>query len=270
MSADQPLVMAPPGTPVVIYACFPPANPEAPVEPPVDTDRALDSVRRHVAQREWVSVREFVDWARVDEAPSWTRPRFRQTLAAVEAGHARGIVTPSVGMVAASLEEEAALAQWQRRAFGKSPFLSTPAHSYALRPQERTVRSRPEAVGEVRAWVAQCLRPLAPASEVLDAVLLCTSELVTNAVNHAVPAGAGAPVTVNVSFDASYVYIAVKDPAPHLLPKVVSQSAEELDGHGRGLLLVEELSERWGHSLSQRTKQVWCKFPHHSAYGQVA
>ncbi|WP_217199926.1 ATP-binding protein [Streptomyces buecherae] len=236
----------------------------------MDTDRVIESVRRYVAQRGWVVSAEFVDWARVGEAPSWTRPRFRQALAAVEAGQASGIVTPSMGMVAASPEEETALAQWQRRALGQGPFLSAPALAYALRPQERTVCARPEAVGEVRAWVAQCLRPLAPAPEVLDAVLLCTTELVTNAVNHAVPARVRASVTVNVSFDVSHVYIAVKDPAPHLLPKLVSHPAEELDGNGRGLLLVEELSERWGHSLSQRTKQVWCAFPHHSTYGQVA
>ncbi|MFF5719277.1 ATP-binding protein [Streptomyces buecherae] len=266
IKTDQALVVAPPtpappGTPVVIYACLPPASPEAPVEPPVDTDRVIESVRRYVAQRGWVTVREFVDYARVDEAPLWSRTQFQRVMTVVETGSAAGIVTPSMGMVAASPEEEAALAEWQRGVSG-SPFLSAPVHAYALRPQERRVPAEREAVGKVRAWVTECLRPLAPGLTA-DAVL-CVDELVANAVQHAVPAAGGPAgkqtLTVTMLPDAEQISFAVDDPAPELqLPELPAES-QDLDEGGRGLFIVASLAERWGACTVGPMKRVWCSF----------
>jgi anti-sigma regulatory factor (Ser/Thr protein kinase) len=76
--------------------------------------------------------------------------------------------------------------------------------------------------------------------EFLDGVCLVVSELVTNAVLHA-----GRRLTLSVGLDErdKGVRIEVGDPSP---APVVPRSYSEDSGTGRGLILVEALSDRWG------------------------
>lgn len=88
-----------------------------------------------------------------------------------------------------------------------------------------------------------------------DDVLLCVSELATNALLHGVPPGRGYAL-----------HLALKDPG-HLLRIEVHDSGdgtpslrEPSDESGRGLLLVDALADRWGVGERSPGKIVWCEF----------
>ncbi len=84
-----------------------------------------------------------------------------------------------------------------------------------------------------------------------DTVLLLASELVTNAVRHA-----ATPFDLTVSVNGRGVVVAVVDHDRRHPPKLCDPGPE--DTHGRGLRIVEELSESWGtESMDGNAKRVW-------------
>jgi anti-sigma regulatory factor (Ser/Thr protein kinase) len=87
-----------------------------------------------------------------------------------------------------------------------------------------------------------------------DTVLLLTSELVTNAVEH----GEGEEIAVRVRRHGDQVRVEVADRCP-LMPR--QRQAGVLDEHGRGIALVAALAHDWGahivHSTRRITKVVW-------------
>ncbi|MFC8016152.1 ATP-binding protein [Streptomyces cinereoruber] len=92
--------------------------------------------------------------------------------------------------------------------------------------------------------------------ETIDSVLLVTSELVTNAVEHALP-----PLTLHVRPDGmgGRVWIGVTDggPAPQEGPWTASCTREE---HGRGRVIVEMLAETHGsHTHSDGHTTHWAR-----------
>ncbi|MBT2493067.1 ATP-binding protein [Streptomyces sp. ISL-96] len=87
----------------------------------------------------------------------------------------------------------------------------------------------------------------------LDDVLLCVSELATNALVHGVPPGRGYRLRLWLSGDV--LRIEVHDSGGGL-PRV-----REPDGEcGRGLLLVAALADKWGVGEREPGKVVWCEF----------
>jgi anti-sigma regulatory factor (Ser/Thr protein kinase) len=89
-----------------------------------------------------------------------------------------------------------------------------------------------------------------------ETVELLVSELVTNGIAATPPAGAVSPVRLWLLSDGTQILILVWDASPH--PPVPA----EVDGYaesGRGLLLVEALSERWGSYATAQAggKIVW-------------
>lgn len=84
----------------------------------------------------------------------------------------------------------------------------------------------------------------------LDAALLLATELVGNTVLHArVPA-----FEVRVTLSSARVRIGVRDDEP---AKPVFRAPEPLDTDGRGLPLVESLSQAWGVDDQANGKFVW-------------
>ncbi|GII77128.1 ATP-binding protein [Sphaerisporangium rufum] len=82
-----------------------------------------------------------------------------------------------------------------------------------------------------------------------------TSELVTNAVQHAVPApGSPAGVRVTVRAGRGVVWLAVCDPDP--TPPAVREP-DFLAESGRGLYLVQAQADRWGSVPHAGGKYVW-------------
>jgi two-component sensor histidine kinase len=86
----------------------------------------------------------------------------------------------------------------------------------------------------------------------LDALLLCVSELVTNAVEHGEP-----PVVLRVGDADSGILLEVLDSG--------GGSPEQQDPgpespRGRGLLLVDRLASHWGIDQNRTTTRVWATF----------
>ncbi|MEU5440629.1 ATP-binding protein [Streptomyces griseofuscus] len=86
-------------------------------------------------------------------------------------------------------------------------------------------------------------------------VLLCVSELVTNAVVHGVPPGRGC-FLLRLRRDGTVVRVEVHDSGTGV-PQVAHPG---LDEGGRGLLLVSALSDKWGVGERNPGKIAWCEF----------
>jgi serine/threonine-protein kinase RsbW len=85
---------------------------------------------------------------------------------------------------------------------------------------------------------------------------LIVSELVTNSVRHA-GVGSDQMVTVDLHLLDERLRIAVTDPGCELEPRLLSETADGLGGHG--LRLVSQLSAAWGVGRdADGATQVWC------------
>ncbi|MFC5168990.1 ATP-binding protein [Streptomyces mutomycini] len=88
----------------------------------------------------------------------------------------------------------------------------------------------------------------------LDGVLLCVSELATNALVHGVPPGRGFRLQVTWG---SVLRIEVHDSGDGEIRKPAP--VPEAEG-GRGLVLVGALADAWGVGERDPGKTVWCEF----------
>ncbi|MFF0737730.1 ATP-binding protein [Streptomyces chartreusis] len=114
----------------------------------------------------------------------------------------------------------------------------------------RTEETAPLARGLARTACAAWNLP----SEVAESAALVMAELFTNAVRHA--RGPSVRVIVNRPSDAR-VYLAVIDHAPECLPHLRTPQSEEQGG--RGLVIVQSLSERWGYDRLGPAARPWGK-----------
>jgi anti-sigma regulatory factor (Ser/Thr protein kinase) len=83
-------------------------------------------------------------------------------------------------------------------------------------------------------------------------VELVVTELATNAVRHA-----RTLFTVAMTWDGRRLRIEVSDAQPLPPPAVQGLPSPDATG-GRGLLLVEQLCDRWGYDRHERGKTIWC------------
>ncbi|WP_329214474.1 SpoIIE family protein phosphatase [Streptomyces sp. NBC_01485] len=107
----------------------------------------------------------------------------------------------------------------------------------------------PDAVMHARRFTARTLRRW-QVQEAADAVLLVVSELVTNALVHT-----QGPVRVDLVLRGDRVRVSVSDSSPRAPAKPVIVDWESTGG--RGLLLVEAMSESFGSVPVAGGKQVW-------------
>lgn len=105
----------------------------------------------------------------------------------------------------------------------------------------------PTSVAKARAFVANVLRD--SSSEVRDRAVLITSELATNAVVHARSA-----FTVTTRLTKHEVRVQVTDTRGET---PVMQQPDETALHGRGLMIVNNLSDRWGIDVRPGGTTVW-------------
>ncbi|MHC0430039.1 ATP-binding protein [Streptomyces sp. O3] len=111
--------------------------------------------------------------------------------------------------------------------------------------------SRPESAGSARR-LAQVvvLRQWALSPAIAEIAVLLVSELVGNAVRHTGARGFG----LRMRRRRGWLRVEVRDPSrglPCLMP------VHEMDISGRGLFLVDKLSDRWGVDLLPRGKTTW-------------
>lgn len=107
----------------------------------------------------------------------------------------------------------------------------------------------PSEVSRARRWVAEQLSTRAAIT--VETASLLVSELVTNAVLHARSA-----VDLTLRWAGSEIRIEVEDRSGHV-PQAKDYGPEAASG--RGLLLVETLSEEWGVDATASGKIVWCR-----------
>lgn len=123
------------------------------------------------------------------------------------------------------------------------------------KPWELPFLAEAEEVARLRRVVRLHLR-LWGLSDIADVAEICVSELAANVVRHV---GEGTPSALVVEMNGTRLRIAMRDPDTRSLPTLVSAGAE--DEAGRGLAMLDSLSERWGVYLGTESKLVWCDLP---------
>jgi anti-sigma regulatory factor (Ser/Thr protein kinase) len=146
------------------------------------------------------------------------------------------------------------------------PWLTSPAGLTALacvagfpRIATRTPGGDLTAVRAARDFTRATLRRWEIADR-RDDITLVVSELLTNALEHAAPRPGGWPVRIGLlqSRPDTAVLCAVADPSP---APPVPVPPGHLAESGRGLHVVEEISDTWGYTTApRRGKVVWATF----------
>jgi len=110
----------------------------------------------------------------------------------------------------------------------------------------------PEAVRAARRWTRETLEDwqLTTPTRTIEQLV---SELLTNSIEHARTTSVGICLIVT---DRT-VLLEVNDSDAARLPTRKSPGLD--DTSGRGLLIVEELSDRWGVQADDHGKTVWCE-----------
>lgn len=113
--------------------------------------------------------------------------------------------------------------------------------------------AQPKEVAVARRLVGTCLGDWG-LHELIDPAQMCVSELVSNVIAHV---GRGTPVSLAVTLIGSRLRIEVGDPDPRALPTLVDASDDA--EAGRGMALVDALTESWGVQLHTGSKVTWCE-----------
>ncbi|APU16707.1 MULTISPECIES: ATP-binding protein [Actinoalloteichus] len=108
------------------------------------------------------------------------------------------------------------------------------------------------AAGEARHTVGTALGRWGLEGELVDDVLLATSELVTNAVEHG-----AAPIRLEVERSTTRITLRVHDRS---LDSPQISWSDPLGERSRGLLIVAAISSDWGFQTDGAGKCVWAEF----------
>lgn len=117
-----------------------------------------------------------------------------------------------------------------------------------------TVSMAPEPANAARARDFVCAHLLVHGLPLLvEDLRLVTSELITNAMEHA-----QTPFSLTLAREGHSVVLSVQDGSPGL-PRIAH--ADSFTPRGRGLAIVDRLSSAWGVELgSDASKVVWARF----------
>ena len=126
--------------------------------------------------------------------------------------------------------------------------------SIGAKTLSRTFEPAPTSVSEARRFAREVLADWG-LDDLLDDVVLLTSELVTNAVTHA-----GTPMTVAVVREEDRLRIDVFDQHPTRVLPVGVNARPGAGEHGRGLLITSALATAWGVEYRRDHKRVWAAF----------
>lgn len=108
--------------------------------------------------------------------------------------------------------------------------------------------ARRRVIATIRGW------GLPADGDVLDSVVLVTSELVTNAVRHA----GAEPIAIRIRLRGKVLRIDVQDFSSRLPQSRLPAPADE---NGRGLLIVAALASRHGVQVTPTGKRCWAELP---------
>jgi anti-sigma regulatory factor (Ser/Thr protein kinase) len=141
---------------------------------------------------------------------------------------------------------------------------TSPTSPTSLDPslRERFYRRQRQSVPDARAFTRAALADWGVVERAYD-IVLCVSELATNALVHGVPPGRGFLLRLHLlplplPYDGG-VRVEVHDTG-HGVPAIPQAEGREPGEGGRGLLLVSELADKWGVGERHPGKIVWCEF----------
>jgi anti-sigma regulatory factor (Ser/Thr protein kinase) len=131
-------------------------------------------------------------------------------------------------------------------------------HEDELAPEDDTSRSArivleedPRAARDARRFLRSFLSGDGVSDDMAATAELCLSELVTNSIVHA-----GGRIEVRATVDSSLT-VSVRDRGRPALDAAPDDDPDPLRVHGRGLLLVEALADRWGSERDAIGSRVW-------------
>ncbi|SCL33228.1 Serine phosphatase RsbU, regulator of sigma subunit [Micromonospora nigra] len=127
------------------------------------------------------------------------------------------------------------------------------AVEHALRPSRSAsmeVPAEPTAPSRVRHWLTGQLTEWQVPETVVGAAVLCTSELTTNALLHA-----GTAARVEIDLSPERLLVSVADSGTR--GTVTRARTDTLSSRGRGLGLIEDLTDAWGTDPTVRGSTVW-------------
>lgn len=121
------------------------------------------------------------------------------------------------------------------------------------------IRGDLQMAGVVREILRAALRPRG-SDDFVDTACLLATEIVSNALRHG-----DRSVHVMLSDDGCLLHCTANDNGPHFRPPC-NGSVDELSESGRGLLLVDACSTRWGVRSSTATtgNEVWFELVEHT------
>ena len=130
-----------------------------------------------------------------------------------------------------------------------------------IAPHELPLAAEPASVAAARRYLVAIADDVGLPGDVRDAGVLAVSELVTNAVLHGRD-----PITLRVTTLPRTVRVAVTDgsnrpPRPRPRTRTWSSGSDQRSrDHGRGLAIIESLTEQWGCAPAVQApgKTVWC------------
>ena len=124
-------------------------------------------------------------------------------------------------------------------------------------PQSLTVPGHAEQVPRARSFIAKVLTAHGLGDEV---ACLLGSELVTNSVRHSDSRLPGGTVTVTVTATRDDILVAVTDDGGPAWPAIRPRQ-DPCAEDGRGLVLVAQLSVRWGYHRGDGKLTTWFQIP---------
>lgn len=98
-----------------------------------------------------------------------------------------------------------------------------------------------------------------------DDIILSADELLSNAIRHCRVTFAQIEISISVQDEA--LLVEVSDPDTDKIPQLRNPTSEE-EG-GRGLYLVAQLADSWGHRDRKNSKCVWARFVIASQHGRA-
>lgn len=157
--------------------------------------------------------------------------------ASATSGDPRNLCALATAAVAGSTDDDVAVLAVERAvAQSRSATMQVPAE--------------PTGPSRVRQWMTTRLREWSVPEPVIGAAILCTSELTTNALLHA-----GTPAQVRIDLSAERLLVSVADTGTR--GSVTRARTDAMSSRGRGLGLIEELSDTWGTDPTVRGSTVW-------------
>lgn len=163
--------------------------------------------------------------------------RLAAAVAQAATGDPRTLCAIATGAVPGATEDDVAVLAVE--------FATTPSRSAGIE-----VPAEPTAPGRVRHWMTAQLTAWQVPETVIGAAVLCTSELTTNALLHA-----GTEARVEIDLSPERLLVSVADRGTR--GTVHRARTEALSSRGRGLGLIEELSDAWGTDPTVRGSTVW-------------